>query len=85
MTKEEKLNLIVGLSMIVLAIAGMAYLTHLADKAEKKYSEESLERYKQEGWEMIQTSRMFRNASADQRIQYFDAYWKTQGGVRPQH
>lgn len=85
MTKEEKLTFIVGLSVILLATAGLAYLTYLADKAEEKHSEELREQYRQSGWEMIQSSRMFRNATDDQRIKYFDAYWKTQGGVRPQH
>lgn len=83
MNKEEKLTLIVGLSMIVVGTAGMITFLVMADRIEKKSSEERRERYRQHGWEMIQRSRMFTSSDEETRIKLFDAYWKTSGGVKP--
>lgn len=82
MTTDEKLALIVGATMVVGATAFIVIVDHIAQKRAKQASEEYREARMQEGWEMIQRSRMFTTSSPETRIQLFDAYWKTTGGVK---
>ncbi len=83
MQTEEKLTLIVGTSMIVIGIAGLVIIDRITQKRAKQASEEYREVRMQQGWEMIQRSRMFTSSSPEDRIKLFDAYWGTTGGVKP--
>ena len=82
MHTEDKAALIVGASLIVIGLTGLVIIDRITQKRAKQASEEYREVRMQQGWEMIQRSRTFKNASSENRIALFDAYWKTTGGVR---
>lgn len=83
MHTEDKAALIVGASLIVIGLTGLVIIDRLTQKAAKKSSEEYKEQRMQQGWELLQRHPFFAKATPEQRIEIFDTYWKTTGGVKP--
>jgi hypothetical protein len=83
MQREDKVKIIICASLVVIGITGLVIVDRLAEKVVKQHSEEYAERHMQLGWERIQNMKFFATATPEDRIKYFDAYWKTTGGVKP--
>jgi hypothetical protein len=82
LTKEDKIALIVALSVGAVVTFVVMYAEHRFKKALKARSKEWADRHMQLGWEAIQTRKFFRDATPEERISYFDAYWGTTGGIK---
>lgn len=75
MNTTDKLNLIVGLGLIVVGTAGLYACMRAADRL-ANHNIVDIEKIRQDTWDDITRKPFYEKLSADDQIRFYDAFWK---------
>jgi gas vesicle protein len=77
MNRTEIINLIIGLGLFVGGILGIAAIMRTADRLANLSATRTREETMQDVWDDLTEMAFYQNASADDQIRFYDAFWKT--------